>query len=304
MKLYVAAFFIILNMGCHTSGHITDKPLRKSFDYQGHRGCRGLMPENTITGMLKAIDLGVTTLEMDVVITKDSQVILSHEPFFGHEISTLPNGDTITPEAEKGFNIFQMSYARVQQIDVGLKPHPRFPVQQKMAAYKPRLEDLIDSVEQYIKDRQLSAVYYNIETKTSPDGDHVFHPAPDIFVTLLMQVIIKKNIAERVIIQSFDIRTLQYLHQQYPQIKTALLIEAPATNNFAAQLKALGFIPAIYSPEFTLATPLLITQCHQMGMQIIPWTVNSSDEIKRLKKMGVDGIISDYPDLFQINKKR
>lgn len=303
MKQSIFLLFMIINIGCHTSSNIADKPFKKAFDYQGHRGCRGLMPENTIPAMIKAIDLGVTTLEMDVVITKDSQVILSHEPFFSHEISTLPNGDSITQEAEKGFNIFQMSYARVQQIDVGLKPHPRFVIQQKKTAYKPKLEDLIDSTEQYISDHQLLPVQYNIETKTSPDGDHIFHPAPDVFITQLMQVITNKQIADRVIIQSFDIRTLQYLHQQYPNIKTALLIEAPATNKFAIQLKELGFIPTIYSPELTLVTPLLIAQCHQMGMQIIPWTVNDSNEIKRLKKMGVDGIISDYPDLFQIKKR-
>lgn len=304
MKLYAVILFMILNMGCHTSGNIANKPLTKSFDYQGHRGCRGLMPENTTPAMIKAIDLGVTTLEMDVVITKDSQVILSHEPFFSHEISTLPNGDNISEEAEKGFNIFQMSYARVQQIDVGLKPHPRFPSQQKLSVYKPKLEDLIDSVEQYIKAHALQPVQYNIETKTSPAGDHIFHPAPDVFVNLLMKVITNKQIADRVIIQSFDMRTLHYLHQQYPNIKTALLIESPASNSFATQLKELGFIPSIYSPEFTMVTPLLIIQCHQMGIQIIPWTVNNSAEILRLKKMGVDGIITDYPDLFQIKNKR
>lgn len=302
MKI-LSIFFLILFTACNAPKNLADKPISKNFDYQGHRGCRGLMPENTIAAMYTAIDLGVTTLEMDIVFTKDSQLILSHESFFNHEISTLPNGDTITESAEKGFNIFQMSYERVQQIDVGMKPHPRFAHQQKIAATKPKLQVLIDSVEAYIQSRNKVPIYYNIETKTYPEGDGVFHPAPDVFVTLLMKILEEEKISNRVIIQSFDIRTLQYLHQQYPLIKTAFLTEATSTKSFAMQLKALGFIPTIYSPENTVVSPLLIVQCHEMGMQIIPWTVNTSAEIKRLKAMGVDGIISDYPDLYHIKTK-
>jgi glycerophosphoryl diester phosphodiesterase len=111
-------------------------PVKTTFDKEGHRGCRGLMPENTIPAMLKAIDLGVTTLEMDVVITKDSQVILSHEPFFNHEITTKPDGTAIPEAAERSYNIYQMSYAETQQYDVGLKPHPKFPTATKVGSYK------------------------------------------------------------------------------------------------------------------------------------------------------------------------
>jgi len=103
--------------------------------------------------------------------------------------------------------------------------------------------------------------------------------------------------ATPVIIQSFDIRTLQYLHQKYPDIKTSLLIEDKKT--FATQLKELGFIPNIYSPDYILVTPLLVQQCHASGIKIIPWTVNDKEEIQKLQKLGVDGIISDYPNLLQ-----
>ncbi len=303
MKVFSVFFFMLL-VGCNAQKNLADKSINKNFDFQGHRGCRGLMPENTIAAMYRAIDLGVSTLEMDIVCTRDSQLILSHEPFFNHEISTLPNGDTITEAAEKGFNIFQMSYERVQQIDVGLKPHPRFAQQVKIAATKPKLMALIDSVEAYIQSTHKVPIYYNIEIKTDPEGDGIFHPAPDVFANMLMKLLEEKKILNRVTIQSFDIRPLQYLHQQYPFIKTALLIEGSSTKTFAIQLKELGFIPTIYSPENTLVTKLLIIQCHEMGMQIIPWTVNVSEDIKRLKKMGIDGIISDYPDLYNIKTKR
>jgi len=114
-----------------------------------------------------------------------------------------------------------------------------------------------------------------------------------------MKVIQQKKIEERVIIQSFDRRTLQYLHKKYPSIKTTLLVEALDKNSFRKQLKDLGFNPTIYSPEQVLVNSNLIRECHKRNIEIIPWTVNDKKEIIKLKKMGIDGIISDYPDLFK-----
>ena len=139
--------------------------ITKPFDLQGHRGSRGLMPENTIPAMLKAVDLGVTTLEMDAVITKDKQVILSHEPFFNHEITTKPIGSFVTEAEEKSLNIYGMTYAETQTFDVGLKAHPKFSRQQKMRATKPLLSAVIDNVEAYCKSKNLRLPFYNIETK-------------------------------------------------------------------------------------------------------------------------------------------
>lgn len=268
------------------------------FDMQGHRGCRGLMPENTIAAMIKAIDLGVTTLEMDACISKDNQVFLSHEPFFNHEISTQPNGKPIEEAQEKSFNMYQMDYAQISKYDVGLKPHPRFPQQFKIAAVKPLLSQVFDSVIAYCAQKGKPVPQFNIETKTMAKTDELYHPKPEVFVDLLMEVIQRKKMASKVIIQSFDIRTLQYLHQKDPAIKTALLIEDFDKKPFALQLKDLGFIPSIYSPAHQMVTALLVKQCRDAGMQIIPWTVNDLTTIKALKKMGVHGVISDYPNLF------
>ncbi len=269
-----------------------------SFDYQGHRGCRGLIPENTIPAFLKAIDLHVTTLEMDAVITKDKQVIISHEPFFNHEITTKPDGSFIDEKDERTYNIYKMTFDEIKRYDVGLKQHPRFSQQQKLAAHKPLLSEVIDSAEAKTNALNLPAIYYNIETKSKPETDGIYHPKPDVFVDLIMAVILSKHIEERVIIQSFDIRTLQYLHVKYPSIKTALLIEDFDKKQFALQLKNLGFIPTIYSPENSLVTPLLVRQCKEFGIKLIPWTVNEAAKIEALKAMGVDGIISDYPNLY------
>lgn len=270
-----------------------------SFDKEGHRGCRGLMPENTIPGFKKAIDLEVNTLEMDVVITKDNHVILSHEPFFNHEITTKPDGNFVEESEEHSLNIYKMTYEQTQQFDIGMKPHPRFPNQQKIPAHKPKLADVIDSAEAYAKARSFPPLQYNIETKTKAETDTIYHPKPDEFVELLMAVIKQKKIEERVIIQSFDIRTLQYLHSKYPEIKTAYLFEPPSDKALTERLKDLGFTPTIYSPDYNTLTPEIITECKAAGIKVIPWTINDAKKMKEVKKMGVDGIISDYPNLFE-----
>lgn len=300
MKKSIFFLFIHLAMACTTPRHTPAIPAAQpgSFDKQGHRGCRGLMPENTWPAMEKALNLNVTTLEMDVVITQDKKVILSHEPFMGHEITTKPDGAFVTAAEEKSLNIYRMTYEEVKKYDVGLKPHPRFPRQQKMKAYKPLLSEVLDSVTKYMMTRRKPFPFYNIETKCLPAGDGMYHPAPAEFVELLMAVIKEKGVEDRVIIQSFDFRTLQYLHQHYPHIKTAMLIEDYDKRGMEAQVKALGFTPSIYSPAYQLVTAGLIQSCHEKGIKVIPWTVNDKKKIEELKMAGVDGIISDYPDLF------
>ncbi|HYF30803.1 MAG TPA: glycerophosphodiester phosphodiesterase [Chitinophagaceae bacterium] len=290
------ACVLIFVVACHMAR--TAGTQLTAFDTQGHRGCRGLMPENTIPAMVTALNLGVTTLEMDVVITKDKQVVLSHEPFMNHEIVTRPDGSLIEEREQMKYNIYQMNYEEVKKYDVGLKPHPRFPRQEKMKAIKPLLSDLIDSVDQYMITSRRPHPYYNIETKCLPIGDNLYHPAPAEFVNLLMGVIKNKQIEERVIIQSFDFRTLKYLHEHYPNIKTAMLIEDDDKRSFEQQLQALGFVPTIYSPHYSLVNPALIEKCRERNIRVIPWTVNDKPTIERLKELGVDGIISDYPDLF------
>ncbi len=270
----------------------------EGFDKQGHRGCRGLMPENTIPAMIHALGLGVTTLEMDVVITKDRKVILSHEPFFNHEITTKPDGSFIEEKDEKTYNIFQMPYSETVKYDIGMKPHPRFPQQQKMKAVKPLLSDVFKALKEDMMTRRRPFPFYNIETQTTTAGDNVFHPAPGEFVELLMQVIKENQMEDHVIIQSFDIRTLQYLNKYYPHIQLALLIEENDNRGWRAHVDELGFHPNIYSPHYSLVTEGLVPHCKIYNTRVIPWTVNDKITMDKLKKMKVDGIISDYPNLF------
>lgn len=296
MRLTPFAILLLLAVACHSHKNIS--AMKESFDKQGHRGCRGLMPENTIPAMMKALDLGVTTLEMDAVITKDKKVVLSHDQWFAEEITTKPDGSFMGPREERKFNIYWMTYEDVKTFDVGMKPHPRFPQQQKIRVVKPLLSDVIDSVRHYIANNKRTFPYFNIETKSLPMFDGVFHPKPGEFVELLMSVIREKDIEQYVTIQSFDFRTLQYLHQHYPSVKTAMLIEDYDKRSVDEQVKDLGFPPTIYSPAFELVNDKLVKKCHQQNMKVIPWTVNDKQTIDKLKKMGVDGIISDYPNLF------
>ena len=290
MSKYILFYSLIIMMSFQTQAQL---------DVQGHRGCRGLMPENTIPAMLRAIDLGVTTLEMDVVITSDNRVVLSHEPFMNAEISTRPDGTTFSTKEQKQYNIFRMTLAELQRWDVGMKPHPKFPRQQRIPAVKPLLEDVIDSVEAYVRQKGLKPMRYNIETKCQPATDEIYHPGPQRFAALLMEVVMKKKVSERVTIQSFDIRTLQVIHTSHPIMSLAYLIEN--TNILAVEdnITRLGFTPAIYSPAFQLVDPKLLDACRKLGMKIVPWTVNDKENIDRLIAMGIDGLITDYPDLFQ-----
>lgn len=270
-----------------------------TFDTQGHRGARGLMPENTIPAMIRALDLGVTTLELDVVISKDKQVVVSHDPYFSAEISTKPEGGNITAAEQLKYNLYAMDYAEIRRWDVGIKPVARFPQQQKIAVYKPLLSELIDSAEHHARVSKRSLPFYNIETKSDLRAETGgYQPDPETFTDLLMAVVNQKGITQRTIIQSFDERTLQVMHRKYPNVMTAYLIEGTEKNTIEQNIAKLGFTPSIYSPEHTLVTPKMVKYCREHKIRLIPWTVNTKVRIDELKTMGVDGIISDYPNLF------
>jgi len=263
-------------------------------DVQGHRGGRGLMPENSIPAMLHAVDLGVRTLELDCVISADGRVVVSHDTYMSSDFMLKPDGSLIGKEEEKRYLLYKMTYDSIRRFGEGLKPHPQFPQQAKLATCKPLLSELIDSVEAYVKQRHLKPVYYNVETKCGPEGDDLFHPKPEPFVAMLMDVIRQKGIAGRVTIQSFDPRTLRIVHRDYPRQVTALLVENK--EGFEANIARLGFTPTIYSPNYLLVDAELVKKAHDSKTAVLPWTVNKEEDMKTLAGLGVDGMISDYPD--------
>lgn len=267
------------------------------FDVQGHRGARGLLPENTIPAFERALELGVTTLEMDAVITQDSQVVLSHEPWFNALICSLPSGEPVPLAKQRDYRIFEMTYTAVQRFDCGKRGNPRFPRQQPMPATKPLLHEVIAFAEAYTQERGLPPVQYNVETKSTPEGDGVFHPDPETFTRLMYEVFVEMGVLERTILQSFDARTLRVGRTLDPRWRLALLVEERDDPGLAANLSALGFVPHVYSPDYALVDAELLEAAHALGMQVIPWTINTLEEMQHLKELGVDGIITDYPDL-------
>jgi glycerophosphoryl diester phosphodiesterase len=279
------------------AGKIYKSNLPTGFDIEGHRGCRGLLPENSIPAFKKALELGVTTLELDLVISKDLQVVVSHEPYFSHEISLTPAKKEISSDKEREFNIFNMDYEEVVQFDTGSKKHPRFPTQEKLKTHKPLYTEVIRFAEDYCKSNSKNPIWYNVEIKSSPEGDQIYHPDPEEFSELVYKVIKDNHVEDRTIIQCFDLRPLQYLNNKYPDIKLSLLVENHLTPEFNTQI--LGFIPHIYSPDHQLVNESLIRFARSKKMKVIPWTVNTSEEIERLIALGVDGIITDYPNIFE-----
>lgn len=263
-------------------------------DVEAHRGGTGLMPENTLAAMINAVKLGVKTLELDCSISADKKVVVSHDPFMNADIMLKPDGSEIKKEEEKELALYKMTYDSIRRFRAGSKPHPQHVQQAQIATYKPLLAALIDSVEAYVKARHLKPVYYNMETKCMPQYDGIFHPKPDEFVQLLMEVLKAKGIENRVIVQSFDIRTLQLLHKDYPYMQTSLLVYGK--DSYETNIERLGFNPTTYSPHFSLVTPELVKAAHAGQVNVLPWTVNKEEDMKQMAAYGVDGIISDYPD--------
>lgn len=266
------------------------------FDLQGHRGARGLLPENSIPGFIKAVALGVKTLELDVVVSKDGKMIVSHEPFFSHQICQTPTGDSISEAAEKNYNIYQYTAEAIQQFDCGSLGNANFPEQKAQAVYKPTLLEVIDTVEKYIQANNLEPVYYNIETKSTPEGDSLYHPAPTQFAEMLYAELKSTPIIERVYIQSFDVRTLQVFKKLDKDIPLVLLV----ANNLSLEqnLEKLGFTPKVYSPYYELVDKKLMKEAKAKKMLVIPWTVNEREKMQEMLNLGVDGLITDYPNRF------
>ena len=264
------------------------------FDIQGHRGCRGLKPENTLPAFIAALDSGVTTVELDVAITKDKLIVVSHEPWMSAEICLDPAGQPISIKNEKKYNIFQMTYEQVKQWDCGQKVNERFPEQEKMKVFKPLLKDVILAVENHIKNFTKYEVDYSIEIKSLLEGDGKFHPKPQEFSDMVYDLLDQYLPMERVVIQSFDFRVLKYWHEKYPDVRLSALVENLKTID--ENVAELGFTPSTYSPDYKLLSKEEVKRCHELKMRLIPWTVNDEKEMVALKGMGVDGFITDYPN--------
>ncbi|MBD0824929.1 glycerophosphodiester phosphodiesterase family protein [Aestuariibaculum marinum] len=263
-------------------------------EVQGHRGERGNLPENSIEAFLGALQKGVDVLELDVVVSKDQKVVVSHEPFMSALYMSKPSGEPVIKEEEKSFNLYEMTYDSIKAFDGGSRGNPKFPNQQKIKTYKPLLSEVFKVIESEIKSENLTQVKYNIEIKSAEAVYGIYQPQPAEFVDLVTQVIAENRMENRVNIQSFDPIILNVLHKKCPDVEIAYLVSKGSIKN---NLKHLNFKPNIYSPNFKLITnKQSVDSLRNMNVKLIPWTVNNMEDIKQQIQLKVDGIITDYPE--------
>ena len=242
----------------------------------GHRGARGLRPENTIPAFEYAIRAGVDVLEMDVAVTKDNVLVISHDPHLNPAIcqGSVPNA-----------LIHDLTFAEVQKYDCGALKNPKFPKQQPVPGTRvPRLDDVLSLASQ-------GSFEFNIETKIFAAHPE-YTPSPEVFAKMMLEVIRKHHLESRVILQSFDFRTLHAMKKLAPEIRRSALYEdEPKSFVEIAREGEAGII----SPLFTLVTPEQVKAAHAAGLQVVPWTANTAADWDKLIDAGVNAIISDDP---------
>ncbi|MBO5419307.1 MAG: calcineurin-like phosphoesterase C-terminal domain-containing protein [Bacteroidales bacterium] len=264
-------------------------------DVQAHRGGAGLMPENTIEAMKHALDMGVNTLELDLQISKDGLVVVSHDPYFHHRYAIRPDGSHVQKDDPKEY-IYTMPYSEVAKYDVGSRPSEVWPEKACVKTVKPLADDLIDFVENYTKEMGYSPVRYNIEIKSKDAaGEGQNWPTYDRFVSECCKFLHSKHLGDRLVVQSFDVRALNYMNEKYPEFILSYLVDAKAPD-FDTYMAMLKFTPQWLSPHHTITDEDLVKKCHEKGMKIVPWTVDAPEDIRRILDLKVDAIISNYPD--------
>ena len=290
-----------------------------AFDLQGHRGARGLLPENTLPSFQRALEIGVDTIECDMAITKDGVVVIYHDLWLYPDITRGPDGQWL---ASRGPAIKDLTFDELQKYDVGrIKPDTAyaktFSEQKPVDGTRiPRLSDLFDLVKRSGNER----VNFDCETKVSPLERGATLP-PEEFARRAIAEIRKAGMEKRTMVQSFDWSTLQVIQKEAPEIRTMYLTspgtlqaDKPGVSPWLAGFdpKTLGSVPKavkaaggkIWAPNQTYLTPELRKEARELGLSVIPWTVNNPEMMVKLLDMDVDGIISDRPDLVKAELQR
>ncbi len=309
LRTLLCAFGLLALTGCSTL----------AFDAQGHRGARGLAPENTLPAFERALDIGVHTLELDVGVTADGVVVVGHDPALNPAITRDATGRWL---AAKGPTIRSLTLAQLQAYDVG-RINPDTPYAKTFSTQVPRdgtRMPTLASLFAFVKERGIHDVRFNIETKINPtQPDETVNP--EQFVRALLNVVREAGMQKRVTIQSFDWRTLQIVQGFEPAIPTVYLsIQTANTDNIRDGVWTAGFklaehgsVPkmvkaaggAVWSPNGGAVTEALVKEAQGIGLKVVPWTINNPADMDRLIGWGVDGIITDYPDrLREVMQKR
>ena len=286
-----------------------------ALEIQGHRGARGLLPENTLPAFQRAIETGVEVLELDVGIAADGTPMVLHDRLLKPDITRAPGGIWVEKDAEP--KVMDLTAAELQRFDVGrIRPGSRtaerFPAQEPVDGTPiPTLDEVLALA------RAVPGLRVNIETKISPEKPEET-VSPELFVEAILASLDRNEMADRAILQSFDWRTLQIAQAKRPGLPTAYLTAQarwldnvrrgqPGTSPWSAgfdvddhggsiprMVKAAG--GAIWSPNYRELSPAEIREAKEIGIEVIVWTVNDPADIRAMIEAGVDGIITDYPD--------
>ncbi|WP_338791593.1 glycerophosphodiester phosphodiesterase family protein [Bernardetia sp. MNP-M8] len=270
--------------------------------FQGHRGARGLAPENTIPSFKKALEHGVQGLEFDIVLTGENQFLVSHEPYFSHEFCSKPNGAAILKKEILHHNIYRMDYETIKKYDCGNRGHSRYPEQQPLPAIKPLLKSFFEEIEKYVLEKRIKKPFYTLEIKSDFAWYGFMQPLPSEMVTLFIEEITNypfyDKIKDRLLVESFDVNILNELHKQTQNTETKFEIGFLVENKLSIEenLNKLDFMPSVYVPYYRLLTKKKIEELHQRGLKVFTWTVNDTETMQKLKNWGVDSIITDFPN--------
>ncbi|MEI8031734.1 MAG: glycerophosphodiester phosphodiesterase family protein [Chlorobiaceae bacterium] len=259
-----------------------------TFEIQAHRGARSFFPENTLQAFCKAAELKVRVVELDLVVSRDSRIVVSHDPWIA-----IPSSSG-TP---RHLIIHEMDYADVAAFDCGI-PDPSFPGQMRVRACKPLLSEVFGAVEARMAELSMTErMSYNLEIKSWPGSDGALHPSPERYAELVVDEVMAAGLSGFVRIQSFDDRVVREAWKINPALSCGILVDEGASlEEIEGRLSTLGFKPRYVNPHFSLVDRKLATFLHRQGIEMIPWTVNRREEMQAMLRCGADGIITDFPE--------
>lgn len=254
----------------------------------GHRGCRGLLPENTLEAFKHAIDLGVDGIEWDVVVSADNELIISHEPYLDASYCLDQDGNEISPSEGKKINFYSLTTEEIQAFDCGSKGNAKYPEQKKLKTYKPTVQEAFEKLD-------LENVTILFEVKSEEPDYGTYQPEPAEYAAIIADEVKDFAYKENIVFMSFDPKLLDALYKTLPEYRYVYLTYKPFTSvkKFLKEISFTPFALGMYHPTISRKD---IKKLHEKEIKVFAWTVNKLDQAEKLKEDGVDGIITDYPD--------
>ncbi|MFA8449571.1 MAG: glycerophosphodiester phosphodiesterase family protein [Bacteroidales bacterium] len=263
----------------------------------GHRGARGLLPENTLPGFIKSIEIGVDAVECDVFVTKDKKVIISHNPKISSIMGSNPDGSHVTKKQSDSLILYNMNYEDIVKFNIGLRQNPTCPEQKTLSAKIPLLTDLFETVKKFYNNHPeiRKRIVFFIEIKSWYKHDNLYTPPYDDYINSVMDVVQKHLTPRQVVIQTFDLRAMEFLNENYEEYTTQFLRASPGIN---INLDSLSFTPKLYGSQLDQTNPKDYDTLLKKNIKLITWIPNSIPEMqKAFDILKSDGIGTDYPNL-------